>query len=60
MSGPQPSHKRPSAVHRRAGHARPLRRCYNKKRLFAICIVGGGIHPSREAYRLASLERLPL
>ena len=35
MSGPQPSRKRPSAVHRRAGHARPLRHCYNKKRLFA-------------------------
>ena len=32
MSGPRPSRKRPSAVHRRAGHARPLRRCYNKKR----------------------------
>ena len=45
MSGPQPSRKRPSAVHHRAGHARPLRRCYNKKRLFAICIVGEGFIP---------------
>ena len=35
MSGPQPSRKHPSAVHRRAGHARPLRHCYNKKRLFS-------------------------
>ena len=30
MSGPRPSRKRPSAVHRRAGHARPLRHCCNK------------------------------
>ena len=40
MSGPRPSRKRPSAVHRRAGHARPLRHCYNKKRLFAIALLG--------------------
>ena len=35
MPGPQPSRKRPSTVHRRAGHARPLRHCCNKKRLFS-------------------------
>ena len=35
MSGPRPSRKRPSAVHRRAGHARPPRHRYNKKRLFS-------------------------
>ncbi len=46
MSGPRPSRKRPSAVHRRAGHARPLRHCYNKKRLFALCIVGWGLDPT--------------
>ena len=46
MSGPRPSRKRPSAVHRRAGHARPLRHCYNKKRLFALCIVGLGLDPT--------------
>ena len=45
MSGPQPFRKHPSSVHRRAGHALPLRRCYNKKRLFAICIVGEGFIP---------------
>ena len=47
MSGPRPSRKRPSAVHRRAGHARPLRHCCNKKRLFALCIVGGVLTPPR-------------
>ena len=46
MSGPRPSRKRPSAVHRRAGQARPLRHCYNKKRLFALCIVGWGLDPT--------------
>ena len=46
MSGPRPSRKRPSAVHRRAGHARSLRHCYNKKRLFALCIVGWGLDPT--------------
>ena len=46
MSGPRPSRKRLSAVHRRAGHARPLRHCYNKKGLFALCIVGWGLDPT--------------
>ena len=46
MPGPQPFRKRPSTVHRRAGHARPLRHCYNKKRLFALCIVGWGLDRS--------------
>ena len=49
MSGPRPSRKRPSAVHRRAGHARPLRHCYNKKRLFALCIVGWGLDRSLQS-----------
>ena len=49
MSGPRPSRKHPSAVHRRAGHARPLRHCYNKKRLFALCIVGWGLDRSLQS-----------
>ena len=56
MSGPRPSRKRPSAVHRRAGHARPLRHCYNKKRLFALCIVGWGLDPHRAASRYFNVK----
>ena len=47
MSGPRPFRKRPSAVHCRAGHARPQPRSDNKKRAAPI---GGGARPLRRCY----------